>query len=174
MVGLIYTCIEVPITLSFNINLHLNSSLGVMALFIDLLLLFDCCINFRTAYFDKYDRLKLISNQYDITKKYLTSWFLIDLLSSLPYQLMDGNNDNPNAHLTFGLLRSFKILRLIKMIRIFNKFTKTIVSREVKSIIKLAKLLLSMLLFAHFSACLWYFIGYHNVINDNGEPQETW
>eukprot|EP01083_Nonionella_stella_P217282 780205_1 len=156
-IGLLYTCIEAPVTIAFHVDLELNS---MIALCIDILLLFDILINFRTAYFDKYDRLRLVHDPYEIAKRYLLSWLCIDLISSLPFQLIAANDHDDR--LLFGLLRCLKILRVIKIARIYNKFKKTIVSREMRSFIKLFNLLLSMLLFAHYAACFWYFIGYHN------------
>eukprot|EP01083_Nonionella_stella_P217283 780208_1 len=163
-IGLVYTCLEVPVTLAFNIDLHLSSHtpLRIIALCVDVLLLFDVLINFRTAYFDKYDRLRLVHDPYDIAKRYFVTWFWIDLISSIPFQLLV-NNEN---YFIFGLLRCLKILRVIKIVRIYIKFKKKIVSRNIRSFIKLSNLLLSMVLFAHFSACFWYFIGFHNTDSD--------
>eukprot|EP01084_Bolivina_argentea_P213517 362597_1 len=49
MIILIYTCVEIPYSLAFGIDLTLDDGWGVIALFIDCLLLFDVTLNFRTA-----------------------------------------------------------------------------------------------------------------------------
>ena len=66
---LLYTCLEIPYTLAFNINLTLNHWSGILAFSIDISLLVDIIINFRTAYFDNYDSLVLITDPKKIAKK---------------------------------------------------------------------------------------------------------
>ena len=78
-----YTCIEVPTTIAFEIELNLGQPFGTIAFLIDMLLLIDCCINFRTAYFDKWDKLTLIISDVAIVKKYLYGWFFFDFITVL-------------------------------------------------------------------------------------------
>lgn len=67
---LLYTCLEIPFTLAFEITLTLNDWAGDLAFIIDILLLFDICLNFRTAYFDDYDQMYLITSPKQIAKRY--------------------------------------------------------------------------------------------------------
>ena len=59
---LLYTCIEIPYTLAFGIDLSLTHWSGQVAFGIDIFLLLDVCVHFRTAYFDSYDNLHLITS----------------------------------------------------------------------------------------------------------------
>ena len=45
----------------------------------------DICVNFRLGYFDSNGHE--VMNPSKITKRYLKSWFPIDFMSSLPYDL---------------------------------------------------------------------------------------
>ena len=67
---LLYTCIEIPYTLSFEIELTLSHWSGIVAFSIDIFLLIDIIINFRTAYFENLDNLRLVKNPKKIAKKF--------------------------------------------------------------------------------------------------------
>ena len=66
---LLYTCIEIPFTLAFDITLSLDHWTGVFAFCSDLFLLSDIIINFRTSYFDNYDSLRLVTDPQKIAKR---------------------------------------------------------------------------------------------------------
>ena len=66
---ILYTCIEIPYTIAFDITLSLQETTGRLALASDMLLLTDIIINFRTAYFDNYDNLHLVTNPKKIAKR---------------------------------------------------------------------------------------------------------
>eukprot|EP01084_Bolivina_argentea_P255388 429532_1 len=172
MILLIYTSIEIPFTMSFGQS---NTTLYI-SVCVDLLLFIDIFLNFHTAYFDKYDSLRLVTNKKYICKKYFRTWFLIDFITCIPFELfIRGNNvdeydstEGPEASRAFTyikilrvfrLLRIIKILRFLKMLRIFDAFMKQFVLREVIVFMKLFKIICGMLMFAHFAACLWWFVG---------------
>jgi len=179
MVLLVVTCIEVPITLAFNISMTLDNAAGRFALSIDILLLIDVLITFRTAYFNKWDKLKLVIDEWKIAKKYLTGWFAIDLLTSIPFEflMMDAERGNVlkfvKVFRVFRFARIVKILRLFKMIRYFDGFMSQFVIRELLVVLKFAKILSLMLLFAHLSACTWFFVGYLTMESESGSWVST-
>ncbi len=130
---LIYTCMEVPVTLAFNIDLTLSHFSGVNALVIDILLLTDVVITFRTAYFDKWDRLRLVIDPHQIAKRYLTGWFLIDFLTSVPFEFMlPGTTMAKMVKIfrIFRFVRIIKMLRLLKMMKLFDGIMSQFVIRE--------------------------------------------
>eukprot|EP01084_Bolivina_argentea_P255386 429527_1 len=172
MILLIYTSIEIPFTMSFGQS---NTTLYI-SVCVDLLLFIDIFLNFHTAYFDKYDSLRLVTNKKYICKKYFRTWFLIDFITCIPFELfIRGNNvdeydstEGPEASRAFTyikilrvfrLLRIIKILRFLKMLRIFDAFMKQFIFREVIVLMRIVKIIFGMLMFAHFAACLWFFVG---------------
>eukprot|EP01084_Bolivina_argentea_P029704 55151_1 len=162
---LVYTSIEIPFTMAFGQSTYIF----YIGLFVDAILFIDILLNFHTAYFDKYDNLILITNKKYICKKYFRTWFVIDFVTCIPYELfyqLDSNNDDATAALTyikilriFRLLRIIKILRLLKMLRIFDVFKKQFIVREILISLRIFKIIFGMLIFAHFAACLWWFTG---------------
>eukprot|EP01083_Nonionella_stella_P078911 216231_1 len=171
MVLLIYTSIEIPFTMSFG----QSPSIAYVGLAVDCFLLIDIFLNFHTAYFDKYDHLRLVTNKKLICKSYFKSWFIIDLVTCIPFQfLFDPAHFNGSDHIDssddsaleyikvlriFRLLRIVKILRFLKMLRIFDTFMRQFVVREMIIIMKMIKIVCGMVLFAHFAACLWWYVG---------------
>eukprot|EP01084_Bolivina_argentea_P314711 545117_1 len=169
----IYTCIEVPFTLAFNITLTLSMTMGIVALLIDCLLLIDIGIIFRTAYYDKYNPFELIKSPKEIAKKYISSWFVLDVFTSIPFEFLFPQTENNEIITTrlikllriFRLLRLFKLLRFFRMMKIFNNFLRYILSQySIVIILKLLRIISSMMLITHYIACLWWFIGTYSLI----------
>eukprot|EP01084_Bolivina_argentea_P053394 98006_1 len=160
MLLLVYTSIEIPYIMSFG-----QSDLTLyFGLCVDSFLLIDILFNFHTAFFDKYDRLRLVTNKKSICKHYLTTWFLIDFITCIPFELIPAETESGFTEYikvlrVFRLFRIIKILRFIKMLRIFDSFMKQFVIREVLVFMRLFKIICGMLLSAHFAACLWFYVG---------------
>lgn len=161
---LIYTCIEIPFSLGFGVDVTLSDWIGVTSLVVDILLCIDIIINFRTAYFDKYDRLLLHSESNQIAMRYLKGWFGVDLITSFPFEFLvpDTWGDVPvyfKVFRVFKLIRLLKLLRFIRMLRILNNFMRTLISREMIVLFKLVRVMCLMILSAHFIASLFYYVG---------------
>ena len=168
MLLLIYTSIEIPYTISFG----QSTVIRYIGLCVDGFLLFDIFLNFHTAYFDKYDNLRLVTNKRYICKKYFRTWFFIDIITCIPFEFIFTYDEEEEIEQTqtnalkyikvlriFRLLRIIKILRFLKMLRIFDAFMKQFIIREIIVFMKLFKIIFGMLMFAHFAACLWFFVG---------------
>eukprot|EP01084_Bolivina_argentea_P115154 204836_1 len=161
MILLIYTSIEIPYTMAFG-QISIVQYIG---LFVDGFLFIDIILNFHTAYFDKYDSLRLVTNKRHICKKYFCGWFWIDFLTCIPFDIMfedttEHQIDAKSKAFTyiklfriFRLLRIIKILRFIKMLRIFDAFMKQFIFREVIVLMRIVKIIFGMLLFSHSAAC---------------------
>ena len=162
MIVLIWTCIEVPFTLAFNIDLTLNMPLGVVSFCIDCFLLMDVLVNFRTAYFDSMAPFTLIISEKEIAKHYAKTWFIVDLFTSLPFEFMLPNNSGTKIvklFRIFRLLRLFKLLRFFRMLRTFNNVLRAILTRSVVVTMRLVRIILLMMLFTHYFACIYWWIG---------------
>ena len=91
--------------------------------FIDLVFLVDLILNFFTPFTDKYD----IATKYKtIAIHYLKGWFLLDLISLIPFEeivtftVFSGNKDTLAS--LAKLLKITRLLRLLKLIRLFKSF----------------------------------------------------
>ena len=170
---LIYSVIEIPYSIAFKIIIGPNEPIRIIGLFIDVCLMMDMFIVFRTAYIDEFDRQRIIHDPALIAKKYFTSWFFADLLSCLPLSLVIHSFTNdPNAwqcrlhFVAVNILRIIKLLRIIKIVRTFKIFSENSSKKEnanrrriKRMIIDSLKHIVCMLLMAHYFACFWYGIG---------------
>ena len=86
---------------------------------IDFLFLLDCALNFRSAYSDRNDRTVVQPRK--IVVHYLSTWFVIDLFSSIPFDLFGGNGDDDDEGGGFaGLTRATKILKVGRVLKVFK------------------------------------------------------
>jgi potassium voltage-gated channel Eag-related subfamily H protein 7 len=120
----------------------------------------DMFIQFFLAYVNLEG--KTIMDHKLIAKRYLKSWFGVDFVSILPYDMLGllFNNENVSQLKLLRivrLLRLLKLLRLIKAARILKRYESQLgVSFAMLALIKFLVLLLTV---AHWSACVWYITG---------------
>ena len=169
---LLYTCIEVPFTLGFNIDPESLSFVSLFGLLIDILLCIDIILNFRTAIYDKFDSLHLIVDGKEIAMDYLKGWFWIDLISSVPFDYIYSGLG------AIRILKTLKVLKLLRVLRLLQSMKAAIdifaSNRAVIRFIKLIKVLFNMVLCAHYIACLWFWIG-NNGLQKYGDIEgENW
>jgi len=80
---------------------------------VDALFFCDVVLNFFTAYKDNNEHL-VVSHK-KIAMNYLTSWFFVDLLSCIPFQVILDEGLNYNSLLRMGRLpRLYRIVKLSK------------------------------------------------------------
>jgi len=89
---------------------------------ISLAFITDIVFNFNTAYVDG-DQLVLDKTM--IRDNYLRTWFAVDLLSSVPVELIDllvisllggDDNDEVQSHLSLRMLRAMRLFRLLRLL----------------------------------------------------------
>ncbi|KAK7237320.1 voltage-gated potassium channel [Aureococcus anophagefferens] len=83
--------------------------LAVLNGVVDIMFFADLCLCFNTAFFE--DNEWVVSRR-RIAVNYVCSWFLLDLLSILPYQLISTRS---------GFLKMIRMVRLMKMLRVLKQ-----------------------------------------------------
>lgn len=131
----------------------------------DAVFFLDILLNFHTAYYHKGE---LVNDHKKIAKNYLKTWFFVDILSSFPYGLIDYFYSDTNTLAGAKLLRLFRILRLLKVLRALRFFKLHRIFRKFRGLaefqqsahgpLQLIKLLVIVLLLAHWLACVWHLI----------------
>lgn len=135
---------------------------------VDSVFLFDIMIQFFIPFRSK-EGLWIFKNE-PLAWHYLTTWFPIDFMSSIPYDsiflgfqaLVADANDGTAGSGGSGL-RMLKMLRLLKLGRILRasrilKRWEAYIGMSHASL-ELIKFLIISLIIAHWLACLWAFIG---------------
>lgn len=153
-----------PITLAFSDD----QEIGWMVAdnIINFFFLIDIIITFFSAYYNS--KFILIDKRSTIACNYIKTWFLIDLISIIPFNFIfeDGKNFGKLAWFTrFNKL--YKLVRLLKMFRLFkaiwdrSKISKYLVKffRISSALERLSFFSLIFMLLIHNCTCLWYMIG---------------
>ena len=143
----VYSAITIPLIIIFNIFSVLFFDISTWittAVFLG-----DIFVKFNTAI---PGRGKLVMDRKEIAKKYLSSWFLIDLLAAVPMCTVSKFFTVGRLGKIVGILR---LNRLLKMLRIGKSLKRLGGSRINPAIFRLILLVFWILMAAHTIACGW-------------------
>uniref|UniRef100_A0A674MHF3 Potassium voltage-gated channel subfamily H member 5-like n=1 Tax=Takifugu rubripes TaxID=31033 RepID=A0A674MHF3_TAKRU len=162
-----YTAIMVPYNVSFKTKQN-NLAWLVVDSVVDVIFLVDIVLNFHTTFVGPAG--EVISDARLIRMNYLKTWFVIDLLSCLPYDVI-----NAFEHVDDGLSSLFSSLKVIRLLRLGR------VARKLDHYLEYGAAVLVLLvcvfgLVAHWLACIWYSIGDYEVIDEatNTIKTDSW
>ena len=150
---LVYTAIVTPYEVSF-----LEPSLNVLFWvnrFVDLSFLFDMVLNFYMGFFDDLQG-KWVYDLRIIRKKYLESWFFVDVVSILPFDAIgllahSGSVKRLKVLRIVRLLRLAKLLRILRASRIFQRIESAMAIDY--TTLDMVKYLTIVTLTSHWMAC---------------------
>uniref|UniRef100_A0A8C2T867 Potassium voltage-gated channel subfamily H member 1 n=1 Tax=Coturnix japonica TaxID=93934 RepID=A0A8C2T867_COTJA len=162
-----YTAILVPYNVSFKTKQN-NVAWLVVDSIVDVIFLVDIVLNFHTTFVGPAG--EVISDPKLIRMNYLKTWFVIDLLSCLPYDVINAF-ENVDEGIS-SLFSSLKVVRLLRLGRVARKLDHYI---EYGAAV-LVLLVCVFGLAAHWLACIWYSIGDYEVIDEdtNTIRTESW
>uniref|UniRef100_A0A673XM84 Potassium voltage-gated channel subfamily H member 1 n=1 Tax=Salmo trutta TaxID=8032 RepID=A0A673XM84_SALTR len=175
-----YTAIMVPYNVSFKTKQN-NVTWLVVDSIVDVIFLVDIVLNFHTTFVGPAG--EVISDPKLIRMNYLKTWFVIDLLSCLPYDVINAfeNVDEVSTvcvcerkhyqplslslDLSQGISSLFSSLKVVRLLRLGR------VARKLDHYIEYGAAVLVLLvcvfgLAAHWLACIWYSIGDYEVLDE--------
>ena len=126
---LVVSSMIVPFSLAFVEDDIDNVFWITVDAFIDIFFFLDLILSFNTAFYDS--RCRIVTDRMKIYSRYLKGWFLVDLMSIVPFSYILNSSENYHK-----LFRLFRLPRLSKMIRLL-KF----LSQEKKMSITITKIL---------------------------------
>jgi len=122
--------------------------------------LLDIVINFFVGYVDKEGLV--VMHLAPIAKKYLSSWFILDIVASVPLEWMELNSSANQLRVIrfLRLLRMARLMRLMKMKSLMSSVEEMVEGNQlVQFTIGLAKLLGALFVTTHWAACIWWAVG---------------
>ncbi|KAM6450340.1 voltage-gated delayed rectifier potassium channel KCNH8 isoform 1-T1 [Liasis olivaceus] len=145
-----YVAVTVPYNVCFigNDDLSTTRSTTVSDIAVEILFIIDIILNFRTTYVSKSGQV--IFEARSICIHYVTTWFIIDLIAALPFDLLYAFNVNVVS--IVHLLKTVRLLRLLRLLQKLDRYSQ-------HSTIVLTLLMSMFALLAHWMACIWYVIG---------------
>ncbi|XP_072319780.1 voltage-gated delayed rectifier potassium channel KCNH1-like [Eucyclogobius newberryi] len=162
-----YTAIMVPYNVSFKTKQN-NVTWLVVDSIVDVIFLVDIVLNFHTTFVGPAG--EVISDPKLIRMNYVKTWFVIDLLSCLPYDVINAF-ENVDEGIS-SLFSSLKVVRLLRLGRVARKLDHYI---EYGAAV-LVLLVCVFGLAAHWLACIWFSIGDYEVIDEerNSVRTDSW
>ncbi|XP_042333296.1 potassium voltage-gated channel subfamily H member 8 isoform X2 [Sceloporus undulatus] len=145
-----YVAVTVPYNVCFigNDDVSTTRSTTVSDIAVEILFIIDIILNFRTTYVSKSGQV--IFEARSICIHYVTTWFIIDLIAALPFDLLYAFNVNVVS--IVHLLKTVRLLRLLRLLQKLDRYSQ-------HSTIVLTLLMSMFALLAHWMACIWYVIG---------------
>ena len=163
MIALIFLGIIVPYSIAFlQDNPSYSSSIDYFATGVFSI---DILVTLNTGI---YIRGELQLKRSIIIKQYTKFWLWIDLISTLPFELILSaylDSAKITSAITIGrninilkLLKILKMIRLTKLKNMIMRIEDKISSKKILSLLKIVKLILYLFLVANFFACLMFLV----------------
>ncbi|XP_072298397.1 potassium voltage-gated channel subfamily H member 4a [Eucyclogobius newberryi] len=150
-----YVAVTVPYDVCFvnhdpDSERHSQVSHGIMAsdIAVEVLFILDIVLNFRTTYVSQSGQV--VYNPRSIYIHYCTTWFFVDLIAALPFDLLYAFNITVTS--LMHLLKTVRLLRLLRLLQKLDRYSQY-------SAVVLTLLMSAFALLAHWMACVWYVIG---------------
>lgn len=104
----------------------------------------DIILNFRTGYIE---HGTVVMDPKKIASNYLSTWFLVDALGTIPFEILISGNVSSRKSLK--LVKYFKIPKLLRVSRVMKYV------RNHMYVYDFSKILLVIFTMLHFGACVW-------------------
>uniref|UniRef100_A0A3B4UXB2 Voltage-gated delayed rectifier potassium channel KCNH4 n=1 Tax=Seriola dumerili TaxID=41447 RepID=A0A3B4UXB2_SERDU len=127
---------------------------------VEMLFILDIILNFRTTYVSQSGQV--VYDARSIYLHYCTTWFFVDLIAALPFDLLYAFNITVTS--LVHLLKTVRLLRLLRLLQKLDRYSQY-------SAVVLTLLMSVFALLAHWMACVWYVIGRKEI--ESSDPV-TW
>lgn len=170
LVTLIYILLLAPYRIGFD-----QPAVGgayIFELMLDFMYMLDILLQFRTTYVDSHGHV--VTNWRNIFFRYVCGYFTIDLISSMPWDLIlpDGSNQSETRLLkVVRLVKLTKLGRMAKLQKFLVTFKEYIAVNPEQFQVMTALSLLALM--SHFLACFWAFAGRYGASQDLFES-DSW
>ncbi|TMW62687.1 hypothetical protein Poli38472_005305 [Pythium oligandrum] len=152
--GVLYVCVKVPLAIGYN---YIDwSSFSVLDTLVDVYFIVDMVVTMRTGIFSNG---AVVMDSKVVLRRYLRSWFIIDVISNFPLALFVDNSARKSIKMV-KLQKLPKLLRLGRLLKYLREYAKYY---------NLALSFVAMSMGLHFFACLWASL-FNNCYNANGAP----
>lgn len=193
--SLIFTAVVTPVEVAFSGTkpLRFGKDINELPLFmlnriVDAVFISDFCMQFFMGY---EENNKIVRDKRKIARRYLTSWAIVDFVSSVPlemflliYQFHDCSNRSPPVNVAsescsqgalknfikiFRLLRLLKLFRVIRASRILKRWEAAAVFVFTYTEISMMRFFVMLVMYAHWNACLWGMVAHPDI-----QPDYNW
>lgn len=182
MLLVIFQALYIPVSVAWQINLGEGWGLDYI---VDTLFISDLFMSFNLAY-RPHPQADLVTDRKLIAINYFKLWFWIDLVASVPFDKLaaafqDQGSGEQGASSALGLLKGLRLprlLRLLKIVRILKIIRMMNIRPELMwwiqysrhaNLFKLFWIIVVLIIFVHYVACIFQFI-----VGTNEPGENTW
>lgn len=160
------TAIVVPFRISFDIQdtdlLYMSDRVS------DVCFLFDIVLSFLTTYVDE-TGVEII-DRHEIRRHYLKTNFLVDVVSTIPFDFFVESLTSFENYRSLKLFRTIKLVKLLRLIRLSKLYKMNVQWMSELDIsmdtLRLLKLLAPVMTIAHYVGCFWYYMSAQHTKED--------
>ena len=140
--------------------------------FVDIVFFIDIFVNMRLPYRDHRTGILVLDRKL-IVARYLKSWFIIDLLSVLPFEFIALTVQGTTADIgKLQILRFIRLAKLLKLLRVFRASRKLEQAKLASGLryttLEMLKVALITVFFTHWIACGYRLVTDHSPTEPNG------
>ena len=139
-----YLLYKIPFDVAFDWYVNTKEEKGFL-IFLDVWFFLDIILNFKTGFIHNGT---VVMHPKKVIYHYLTGWFLIDLLGTIPFKYMI-DPDQATSGKSIKLTKFFKIPKLLRISRILKYL------RDNRQVYDIFKIFVFVVVSIHMGACLW-------------------
>ncbi|XP_046291446.1 potassium voltage-gated channel subfamily H member 3 isoform X3 [Marmota monax] len=167
LLATLYVAVTVPYSVCVSTAREPSAARGppsVCDLAVEVLFILDIVLNFRTTFVSKSGQVVFAPKS--ICLHYVTTWFLLDVIAALPFDLLHAFK--VNVYFGAHLLKTVRLLRLLRLLPRLDRYSQY-------SAVVLTLLMAVFALLAHWVACIWFYIGQQEIESSESElPEIGW
>lgn len=160
------TAVVVPFRISFDIQdtdfLYVSDRAS------DVCFLLDIVLSFLTTYVDE-TGVEII-DRHEIRRHYLKTSFLVDVVSTIPFDFFVESLTSFENYRSLKLFRTIKLVKLLRLIRLSKLYKMNVQWTSELDIsmdtLRLLKLLAPVMTIAHYVGCFWYYMSAQHAKED--------
>ncbi|XP_058414308.1 potassium voltage-gated channel subfamily H member 3 isoform X4 [Diceros bicornis minor] len=164
LLATLYVAVTVPYSVCVSTAREPSSARSppsVCDLAVEVLFILDIVLNFRTTFVSKSGQVVFAPKS--ICLHYVTTWFLLDVIAALPFDLLHAFK--VNVYVGAHLLKTVRLLRLLRLLPRLDRYSQY-------SAVVLTLLMAVFALLAHWVACIWFYIGQREIESSASELPE--
>ena len=180
--ALVFTAVITPVEVAFFLSEDgtgtPSSPLFWANRVVDLIFVTEMVQTFFLPFKDSNDGNRWVRRHRDIVRHYLRGWFVVDLVSLLPYGLLGRALESSQVEQLQGI-RVIRLLRLLKLTRMarLSRIAAVFEKWEMEVAVPYAKLALikyasTVLLAMHWFACLWGLAAETQALGDDADDAD--
>lgn len=165
MLIVLYSAILIPIEVGFP-DLVFGVSWRSISVLMDVLFFLDVVQNFFVGFYVSEEE-PMVRDRRQIARKYLTSWFIPDVLAVIPADYVINGPDTKsrdNSVLSLKLARMIRLVRITKLARLIKLRQFAIKMEDVLELdavlTRMTRLISQVMLVVHILTCFWHYVGY--------------